>query len=443
MSPSEDAWSGRLGFILAAIGSAIGLGNIWRFAYVAGENGGAVFLLVYAVCVLLVGLPVLISEFVLGHRARGDLLQAFRVSGASRAWSGIGVLAILVAFLILSYYSVIAGWACRYFWVYLTGQLPSLPREALPAAFEAFIADPTAPVAWHALFMVLSAIVVTAGVARGIERASRVLMPLLAVMVILLAGYALSLPGAEKGLAFLFTPDWSALRTPRLYIVALGQTFFSLGVAMGVMIVYAGYVRSRARFGSAAVTIALSDTLFAVIVGMAIFPIVFAFGMDPAYGAALAFVTLPQVFAIMPAGAWIGTAFFFLLSAAALTSAVSLLEVPVAAARRAGVPRVPAALGVAALAFVVGVPSALGPGVLSAVQIGGRGVLEAVDYIASSVMLPVVGLAVVLYTGWVLPRTDALRECGLPPRWAEVWLAMVRYVAPLAMIVFLLTSALG
>jgi NSS family neurotransmitter:Na+ symporter len=291
--------------------------------------------------------------------------------------------------------------------------------------------------------MTLTAVVVMAGVARGIEQASRVLMPLLAVMVILLAGYALSLPGAEKGLAFLFTPDWSALRTPRLYIVALGQTFFSLGVAMGVMIVYAGYMRSRARFGGAAVTIAVSDTLFAVIVGMAIFPIVFAFGMDPAYGAALAFVTLPQVFAVMPAGAWIGTAFFFLLSAAALTSAVSLLEVPVAAARRAGVPRVPAALGVAALAFVVGVPSALGPGVLSAVQVGGRGVLEAVDYIASSVMLPVVGLAVVLYTGWVLPRTDALRECGLPPRWAEVWLAMVRYVAPLAMIVFLVSSLLG
>jgi NSS family neurotransmitter:Na+ symporter len=300
MTRSEDAWTGRAGFVLAAIGSAVGLGNIWRFSYVAGENGGAVFLPVYGVCVLLIGLPVLLSEFVLGSRARADVLLAFSHARAARAWRGAGVLAALVAFLILSYYSVIAGWACRYFVSYVNGTLPGLPRDALPDAFQDFVSDPWQPALWHALFITLTALVAAAGIARGIERASRILMPMLAAMVILLAGYALSLPGASRGLAFLFTPDWSALATPRLYLAALGQAFFSLGVAMGVMITYAGYVRSRERLASSAVAVAVGDTLFAIVAGMAIFPIVFAFGMDPAYGPALAFVTLPQVFAIMP-----------------------------------------------------------------------------------------------------------------------------------------------
>ena len=303
---TDDAWTGRGGFILAAIGSAIGLGNIWRFSYVAGENGGAVFLLVYGLCVLFIGLPVLLAEFVLGSRTRGDVMLAFSHRRAAGVWQGAGALAALVAFLILSYYSVIAGWACRYFAAYLNGTLPGLPREALPDAFSDFLAHPWQPVLWHALFMTITTLVVAAGIARGIELASRILMPVLAAMVILLAGYALSLPGASRGLAFLFAPDWSALATPRLYLAALGQAFFSLGVAMGVMITYAGYIRSRERLASSAVIVAVGDTFFAIVAGMAIFPIVFAFGMDPAYGPALAFVTLPQVFAIMPADARTG-----------------------------------------------------------------------------------------------------------------------------------------
>ncbi len=443
MSSADDAWSGRLGFILAAIGSAIGLGNIWRFAYVAGENGGAAFLLVYALCVLLIGMPVLMSEFVLGQRGRGGLLRAFTGPAGERGWTVAGALAMLVAFLILSYYAVIAGWATRYFWFYLTGELAALPREAVRAAFEAFIADPHEPVLWHAVFMAVATAIVLAGVAGGIERTSRVLMPLLAVMVILLAGYGLSLPGAEKGVRFLLAPDWSALRMPGLYVAALGQAFFSLGVSMGVMIVYAGYMRSRAGFGSATLAVALSDTMFAIVVGLAIFPIVFAFGLDPAHGATLAFITLPQAFAMMPAGQWFGTAFFFLLTAAALTSAVSLLEVPVSALRGVGVPRYAAALATALLAFAVGVPSALGWSLLADVQIVGKNVLEAVDYLASSVLLPLVGLAVVLYAGWALPRDEVLRASGLNERIGAVWIAMVRYVAPLAMLVFLATSAMG
>jgi len=440
---TDDVWTGRAGFILAAIGSAIGLGNIWRFSYVTGENGGAVFLLVYGLCVLLIGLPVLLAEFVLGSRARGDVLLAFSHPRVSRAWRAAGVLAALVAFLILSYYSVIAGWGCRYFVSYVNGTSPGLPREALPDAFRDFVADPWQPALWHALFMTLTTLVVAAGVARGIERASRILMPVLAAMVILLAGYALSLPGASRGLAFLFTPDWSALATVRLYLAALGQALFSLGVAMGVMITYAGYIRTRERLAASAAAVALGDTLFAIVAGMAIFPIVFAFGMDPAYGPALAFVTLPQVFAIMPGGAWIGIAFFFLLSAAALTSAVSLLEVPVAIATRLGLPRAAAAAVIALCAFLAGVPSALGTGLWREVSIAGRGILEAVDFLAADLFLPVVGIAVVLFTGWALPREQALTGSGLPPVLARAWLAVVRYVAPVAMLLSMLTLVFG
>lgn len=440
---SGDAWTGRAGFILAAIGGAIGLGNIWRFSYVAGENGGAVFLLVYALCVVLIGLPVLLAEFVLGSRARGDVLVAFSHPRAQRGWRAAGAVAALVAFLILSYYSVIAGWAVRYFVAYLDGSLPALPREALPEAFAEFVADPLRPVLWHAVFMTLTAAVVAAGVARGIERASRILMPVLAALVVALAAYGLTLSGAGRGLAFLFAPDWSALARPSLYLAALGQAFFSLGVAMGVMITYASYVRSATGLASSAAAVAVGDTLFAVIAGMAIFPIVFAFGMDPAFGPGLAFVTLPQAFAVMPAGAWIGVAFFFLLSAAALTSAVSLLEVPVAIATRLGVPRAAASVGLAVAAFAAGVPAALGAGPWREFTIASRRILEAVDYLAADLLLPVVGILVVLFVGWVLPRDDALVHCGLPPRLARGWLAAMRYLAPVAMAVFLVTLALG
>jgi NSS family neurotransmitter:Na+ symporter len=442
VTADNDSWTGRTGFILAAVGSAIGLGNIWRFSYVAGENGGAVFLLVYALCVLFIGLPVLLSEFVLGARARGDVVLSFAHPRGSKFWRGAGMLAALVAFLILSYYSVIAGWALRYFGAYLGGTMSAIPRDALPAAFDDFLAHPVQPAAWHGAFMAATAVVVAAGVARGIEKASRYLMPVLAAMVILLAGYGLSLPGAGRGMAFLFAPDWSALGSPRLYLAALGQAFFSLGVAMGVMITYAGYVRSPESLATSAAAVALSDTLFAVVAGMAIFPIVFAFGMDPGYGPALAFVTLPQVFSLMPGGMWFGTAFFLLLSAAALTSAVSLLEVPVAIATRLGLPRKVATAAIALCAFMAGLPSALGASVWREVRVFGREILGAVDFVAANLLLPVAGIVVVLFVGWVLPRDEVLSHSHLPVAVARVWHALVRYAAAPAMLVLLVTLPL-
>lgn len=432
---ANETWTGRAGFVFAALGSAIGIGNVWRFAYVAGQNGGGAFLLVYGAFALLIGLPLLFSELVLGSRARGDAMQAFSHPGTASAWRYCGGLAAAVAFLILSYYSVIAGWVCRYLFAYVTGPIPAAPGGSPEDAFRAFIEDPLQPLLWQGLFMAATVAVVAAGIEQGIERVNRVLMPVLAVLILLLAGYALSLPGAMKGLAFLFAPDWSALASPRLYVAALGQACFSLGVGMGVMVIFAGYLGSRERLASSALMIVAGDTLFAIAAGAAIFPIVFSFGMDPAYGPALAFVTLPQVFAILPGGGWFGVVFFFLLSAAALTSAISLLEVPVAIARNRGWPRAAAAVAIGLCAYAVGVPSALSTGPLRGWRIADRSLLEAIDFLAADLMLPVTGMAVVLFAGWSLPRGEALAASGLASRLGNAWLAAARYAVPAAMLV--------
>jgi NSS family neurotransmitter:Na+ symporter len=439
---SSDSWSGRAGFVLAALGCAIGIGNVWRFSYVAGENGGGAFLLVYVACVLLIGVPLLLSELVLGSRARADAVRAFAHPRAARAWQAGGVLAVAVAFLILSYYSVIAGWVCKYFVDYALGAHSGASATTPETRFSAFVSDPLRPLLWHGLFMALTAAVVAAGVEKGIERASRVLMPLLAVLILLLAGYALSLPDATKGLAFLFAPDWSALATPKIYLSALGQAFFSLGVGMGVIITYSSYLRSNERLASSALAIAAGDTLFAIVAGIAIFPVVFSFGMDPAQGASLAFITLPRVFELMPGGAWFGAAFFFLLAAAALTSAVSLLEVPVAVARHRGWPRVRAAVLVAFCAFLAGVPSSLGNGPLESVRIAGRGILEAVDFLAADLFLPIVAISVALFAGWVLPRNEAIAGSRLTARAAQGWLVAMRYLVPAALLAILAATLL-
>jgi len=444
-APAREEWASRAGFILATLGCAVGLGNIWRFAYVAGENGGAAFLLVYVACVLAIGLPVMLAEFALGSRARLDVVGAFSSGRAPRAWRLAGMGAVLGAFLILSYYSVVAGWAYKYLAGYVSGDLRGLPRGEAAERFAAFLRDPVEPVAWHLAFMASTAAVVAAGVARGIERASRVLMPLLGVIVLVLAGYAVTLPGAAQGLAFLFRPDWSALGRPGLYLAALGQAFFSLGVGMGVLVTYASYVRADERLPRAAGMIAAGDTLFAIMAGIAVFPAVFAFGLDPAQGPALAFATLPQVFALMPGGGAFATAFFLLLSAAALTSAVSLLEVVVAfAMRRLGLTRLKASVAAGLAVFAAGIPSALDGSVWHEVRLFGRGILEAIDSLTGNVMLPLGGIAVVVFVGWFIPREAALAGAGLRSRTlARLWLLAVRYVAPAAIAVMFVALAIA
>lgn len=440
----RERWGSGRGFLLATLGSAVGLGNVWRFSYVAGENGGGAFLLVYLVMVFLVGVPLLLGEFALGRSTQRESAAAFETLAPASLWRHLGLLGVIVAGLILAYYAVIAGWVLKYLSLHLMGTTQEFAAAGFANAFRGFIAHPLEPIAWQFTVMALTVAVVTGGVERGIEAVSKLLMPALGLLLLALAIHSVTLPGFWQGVAFLLQPDWRALTRPQVYLAALGQAFFSMGLAMGVMVTYGSYVAPQRRLPRAAVTIAIGDTLFAIVAGLVIFPAVFSFGLDPAQGPALAFVVLPEVFAQMKGGAWVGAAFFVLLAIAALTSAVSLLEVAVAfAMHRFGWSRKRASLGLGALIFVLGVPASLGFGPWAGLTgMGGRGILDVMDFVAANILLPLNGLLIAVFLGWVWRRRDALAACDLPSsRLGRFWYFSVRYTVPLLVAVVLVRSA--
>lgn len=439
---AREQWRSSLGFVLAALGSAVGVGNVWRFSYVAGEHGGGAFVLVYVLIVAAIGLPLMLAEFALGRAAQRGPEHAFAAVAPRGPWRRAGWPSVAVAALILSYYAVIAGWTLKFFVVYLVGDAAAVAPATAAQRFEAFVHSPE-PLAWQAAVMALSVAIVWGGVQRGIEATTTLLMPLLAVVLIVLAGYALSMPGAAQGLAFIFGADWAALARPGVYLAAMGQAFFSLGLACGVMVTYGSYLpRGRTLLGPAAAIVA-GDTLFALVAGVMIFPAVFSFGLDPASGPALAFATMPQVFAQMPFGRAFGAAFFGLLAAAALTSAISLLEVVVAFLMdRWRVARPRAALGAGVAIFALGVPAALSFGALGGVRIAGAGVIDAIDFVASNLLMPLNGMLIAVFVGWVWAARDARHASGLTPALARAWHALLRYAAP-AVIALVLVRVLG
>jgi NSS family neurotransmitter:Na+ symporter len=438
----QEQWRSRTGFILATIGAAVGLGNIWRFAYVAGENGGAVFLLVYLVFVVLIGLPLVVAELALGRRGASDAVTAFERAAPASPWRFAGWIGVAGGFLVLSYYAVIAGWALKYFVGAVTGGLWAAAERGYGSYFENFIANAAEPVLWQALMLIIAASVVARGVNAGIERINAWLMPLLALIVVGLALFALTLPGSGRGIAFLLAPDWSAFGRPTVYLNALGQAFFSLGVGMAVFVTYGSYVGRNIRLPASAAAIVAGDTLFAVVAGLAIFPAVFALGGDPGAGPRLAFITFPQILLEIPAGRWIGIAFFLLLSAAAITSMISLLEVPVAyAASRLRYARPIAATAIAGAIFILGVPSALSYGVLSNMQLAGQPLLDGIDQAVSNFLLPAAGLIVALFVGWRLDPRVALTDADLPVTMiGQLWLWLLRVAVPLVIVVILMRS---
>lgn len=445
MAGAREQWRSSTGFVLATIGAAVGLGNIWRFAYVAGENGGGAFLIVYLLSVLLVGAPIVIAEMALGRQAGGDAATAFERAAPRSRWTLAGWLGIAGSCLILSYYAVIAGWALKYLAGGLLGTLWRSASEDYGGYFARFIANPGEPVAWQMAMLAAAMLVVTGGVQRSIEVVNRYLMPMLAIFVVGLAVYAATLPGAGAGWRFLFAPDWSALTDPGVIVAALGQAFFSLGVGMAVYITYASYMSPQMRIPVYGGAIIVGDSLFAIVAGLAIFPAVFAFGMDPEAGPKLAFITLPQIFLDMPAGAIAGTVFFLLLSAAALTSMVALLEVPVAAVvHRTRLTRRSAVLAIGSAIFLAGIPLSLSYGVLADVQVGGRGLLDALDRAVSSYLLPLAGLSVALFVGWRWDRRSALAAADLDRgATGRIWIWLLRIVAPLTIALILLNTLIG
>lgn len=431
-SATREQWGSSTSFILATIGSAAGLGNIWRFSYVAGENGGAAFLLAYVLCVLLLGVPLVLAEFSVGRCARGDVVAAYAGGTSKSSWAAAGWLAVVAAFVLLSYYAVVAGWAYKYFVSYLFGTMSHLGRGDYGTYFGDFIARSFDAVLWQFLVVASTVGVVVAGVKRGIEAMNKVLMPMLAAILLLLAGYSLSLKGGAAGLAFLFDPDWSALMRPSVYLAALGQAFFSLGIGAGALLTYGSYASLKTRLGPTVLVVAGGDTLFAIVAGIVIFPAVFAFGLDPAQGPTLAFVTLPEVFRLMPGGSLFAIAFFLLLSLAALTSAVSLLEVPAAVLiRRLNWSRNKSTIIIGAAVFAAGIPSALGFGVLSGVRPFDLGILEAIDHFASKLLLPAGGFLVAIFVGWVWTKEQAFDAAAVRTAWVgRTWRFLLRYVAP-------------
>ena len=440
---AREKWGTKLGFMLAAMGSAVGLGNIWRFSFVAGNNGGGAFLLLYLLFVLLIGVPLLLTEVSIGRKAESDVVGAFKKLAPRTPWYLTGFFGIASAFLILSFYAVVAGWAIFYLWNYINGSFFAAPEAGYEGAFGQFISHSWHPIAWTAFFMILTIIIVLSGVKKGIELANRIFMPLLAILLIVLAFFSLSLDGAAEGMKFLFTPDWSALSNPSIYIAALGQAFFSLSLGMGAMLTYGSYLRKENKLPSATLGIGLMDTFFAIISGIVIFPAVFAFGIDPSSGPPLVFITLPSIFEQMPFGGVVGLIFFFALVLASLSSSVSILEVPTAYFMRVfNWTRFATSILMGSIMFVMGIAVSLGFGIWSGVTpIGDKGILDSMDYIASNILLPLGGLSMALLVGWFLKKSEALEATDLTNSpIGSFWHFIVKFVAPILIIIIFLNS---
>jgi NSS family neurotransmitter:Na+ symporter len=441
-SSIHGMWSSRLAFVLAATGSAVGLGNIWRFPYITSENGGGAFVLVYLICIALVGLPVMFSEIVIGRRGRMSPINSMRELaddvGASRAWMGLGFLGIIAGFLILSFYSVVAGWTLHYGFLYLK-ELFGGPGITDPdATFSALLGNAGELTLWHGVFMIMTVGVVALGVEKGLERAVGILMPVLFVLLLILLLYGISTGHFMDAVAFMFKPDWSQI-SGGMIVTAMGQAFFTLSLGMCAIMTYGAYLPSHVNVPRVGTAVALSDTAVALIAGLAIFPVIIAFGIDPGSGGAgLIFTSLPLAFAEMPFGIAYGMAFFLLLSVAAWTSAISLMEPAVAYLVEAtNLSRKTSALLVAALGWVAGLASVFSFNVWSEVSIGGKSVMDAIEFLAADIMLPIGGLLTAIFAGWVLSKTITREELDDKMHdWAfKAWLWLTRVVTPLLILV--------
>ncbi|MCP5431906.1 MAG: sodium-dependent transporter [Alphaproteobacteria bacterium] len=446
MNVSHETWSSRFVFLMAAVGSAVGLGNIWRFPYLAGENGGGAFVLVYLLCVALIGLPLIVAELVIGRRAKqsavGSARTVAREAGASGRWVVVGWLGVVAAFLILSYYSVIGGWLLAYLPMTASGAFTGVEGAAVATRFETFLGDPWGMTLAHALFMAATVLIVARGVRAGIEQGVKIMMPALFAILVLLVAYAAVEGEFVRALSFLFTVDFSRIDT-EVVINAIGQAFFSLSVGMGAMITYGAYLQRDTDIPSASVTIAVADTAVAILAGLAIFPIVFEVGLDPSGGPGLLFKSLPYAFGHMPLGAAVGALFFLFGLFAALTSSIALLEIVVSwAEEHRGWKRSHAAALIGAVVFVVGLLTVFSFNILP--RIAGLGFLKIygedpnvfglLDLLTNNLILPVGGILIALLVGYVMRPEIVREEYGADPLFGAWW-ALLRYAVPLAIAV--------
>ena len=442
--PAHGHWSSRNGFLLAAVGSAVGLGNIWKFPYMVGQSGGAAFVAVYLVCIALIGVPIIVAEWMIGRRGQENPINSMAdvavQSGRSKGWVWVGVTGTLAGFLILSFYSVIGGWALNYLAHSASGDFGGISKEAADALFTGLLGDAGTLLAWHSVFIAVTIGIVALGVSGGIERASKILMPSLAVLLVLMVGYGATSGGFGAALEYLFAPDFSKL-TGEVLIAALSHAFFTLSLGMGIMIAYGSYLGEDVDLLSAARTVAIMDTAIALLAGLAIFPIVFANGLDPAAGPGLIFVTLPLVFGQVTAGGLVGTIFFVLLTFAAITSAISLLEPSVALLEeRTPLGRVPAALVAGGVVWALGIAALLSFNEWSDVLIFGFNIFDLLDNLTGKILLPITALGAILFVGWRMDLNSVHTELGLGSAGKTMWNVVARFVAPIGLIVVFITS---
>lgn len=451
MTTNRGQWGSKFGFVMAAAGSAVGLGNIWRFPYITGQHGGGAFVFVYILCVLLISLPLIFNEMGLGRFAERNTIGAFRTSGGRPFWVWMGgVSALCVSFFVLSYYGVIAGWTIGYIISEFTNFITD---------FDSFRSNPFYVIPFFALFMFITIYIVLKGISGGIEKASKIMMPMLFVLLIILVIRSLSLPGAMEGVQYYLTPDFSKI-TGKVVLSALGQAFFSLSIGWGILITYGSYLPKNQNIVSSGLWVAVMDTSVALLAGFMIFPAVFAFGKDPAQGTALVFKVLPEVFASMPAGgSFIGALFFLLLCIAALTSSISMIEVPGSwLIDEKKWSRKKATWIVGGLAFLVGAPSALSGGAsdyftnLSINFFGAEksGFLDIMDALFGELLIVTVALFTSLYVGWVMNTRKIASEIGHGSKHfnkvivgkiavADIWIFFIRFVCPVVIGLVLLS----
>ncbi len=436
LNQNRDSFGSKFGIIAAAAGSAVGLGNIWKFPYITGQNGGGAFLIIYLICVLMLGIPVMISEFSIGRRGQRNVFGSFKTLAPGTPWYFVGIMGVVAAFVILSFYSAVAGWTLEYMVRSVTMGFSNQDTTQLGAAFNEFLKHPFRPIIWQLLFMVFTALIVAGGIKNGIERYNKFLMPLLVLFLVLLCIRSISLPGASKGLAFLFYPDFSKV-TIKTLLFAMGQAFFSLSLGMGTLITYASYFRKSDDLGRTAVNVSLADTIVAILAGVVIFPAVFSFNIEPTAGPSLVFITLPEIFSQLPLGNLLELVFFVLLAVAALTSTVSVLEVVVAYfSEELKISRRKATLLATISISFLGVLASLSFGPLSGITLLGKSIFDMLDFFASNILLPLGGLLIVVFVGWFLKKEDIADEISnsgtLKVRYLPIYRFIIRFIAPVA-----------
>lgn len=432
-------WGSTFGFLLAAAGSAVGLGNIWRFPYVVGTNGGAAFVVLYLIAVVLIGFPMMITELTLGRESQRNPVGTFKKLAPGTPWWLTGALGVLAGFVILSFYSVVSGWAISYFFKALAGHITA--EKDFVDMFVYHVSHPITPIIWHGVFMGLTVAVITLGVVQGIERFVKILMPVLIGLLFILAIRSLTLPGASAGLTFFLKPDFSAI-TPQTILAAVGQSFFTLSLGMGAILTYGSYLKRDAKVCDDAFWIIGLDTAIALVAGFAILPAVFALGFDPSAGGGLAFITLPGVFSTMPGGTFFGALFFLLLTIAALTSAFSLLEVVVSwLVDEHNWKRSKAAIVLGFLIFLLGIPASLSFGVLEHFKIGDMIFFDFLDFLQESFILPLGALLTAIFAGYVWKAKRTREAANRSVGWIKLggWFdILLKYIVPSGIIIVMI-----